>query len=74
MGWQEKCKKDIENFITNIDTNMLERKENYTTIISIYNNSEIRFQYRKDKLLDIVNLIIKNKKMNLLPSRGESNG
>lgn len=64
MGWQEKCKKDIENFITNIDTNMLERKENYTTIISIYNNSEIRFQYRKDKLLDIVNLIIKNKKMN----------
>lgn len=63
MSWQEKCKKDIEDFISSINTDMLEKKENYTTIISIYNNFEVRFQYPKDKLLKIVNLIIKNKEM-----------
>lgn len=63
MSWQEKCKNDIEDFISSINTDMLEKKENYTTIISIYNNFEVRFQYPKDKLLKIVNLIIKNKEM-----------
>lgn len=32
MSWQEKCKKDIEDFISSINTDMLEKKENYTTL------------------------------------------